>query len=304
MGTDTFTKAFNLPPCEDRIHSLELHRQLSIRTAGMLDPMILQTNQDWSLTPQFPSSAAEFEGSLGDFWTDPFQLGQQPALFALSLSWESQGSTFGTALSASLVQDLGSSDTHASDVGSGESLAQRAALLSSAMHSKLWCLRLEDTTREELSTCLSFLLAPDRLARFVSMYFQHWHPNAPLLHQGTFDPATIPTTLLAAVVFLGAMYTVEQIERLVTQRLIDVVELVVFDSDIFSHDIEVSKSIQADQISDDIDDWTTLQHLQAGYLMVVLQYWAGSRTSKHRAMETRFGEVIKVSPIYQETLRH
>ena len=280
MGTDTFTEAFNLPPCEDRIHSLELHRQVSFRSAEM------QLEQEWSSTSQFPFNAVEL-GSLGDFWTDPFQLGRQPSQF--SSWWENQGFSFGTALSA--TRDPGPSAAHA--LASEEGLTQQAALLNSAMHNKLWQLRLDENIREELSAGLTFLLTPDRLARFVSMYFQHWHPNAPILHQATVELATIPATLLASVVFLGAMYTIDHLERLVTRRLMDIVELVIFDSEVFCHDFEVSNSI-AGRIPDAVDDWTTLQHLQAGYLMVVLQYWAGSRASKDRAIETRFGEVIKV----------
>jgi hypothetical protein len=36
------------------------------------------------------------------------------------------------------------------------------------------------------------------------------------------------------------------------------------------------------------------ENLQAAYLMVCVQFWAGNTVSKKRAVDTRFGVVVKV----------
>jgi hypothetical protein len=127
-----------------------------------------------------------------------------------------------------------------------------------------------------------------------------------MLHKLSFDPSKAPIILVISVVFVGAMYSKDQTERLAAKKLVDIAELVVFDSEIFSFDTEIVKSMQdasttppqstvPDSSSD--TEWQTFQELQAGFLMVIAQYWAGPRIPKRRALESRLGEVIKVPTI-------
>ncbi|GAM37648.1 hypothetical protein TCE0_024r07737 [Talaromyces pinophilus] len=104
---------------------------------------------------------------------------------------------------------------------------------------------------------------------------------------------TVTMPLLAAVVFMGAMYSNEEREAYVARRMIDFAELYVFSTDVFSSEHEVSCTFVGRSTTEpERKDWANFQNLQAGYVMVVTQYWAGSKTARNRAMEARFNEVV------------
>ncbi|KAJ5690578.1 hypothetical protein N7462_004970 [Penicillium macrosclerotiorum] len=48
------------------------------------------------------------------------------------------------------------------------------------------------------------------LNRYLSTYFNLYHPHLPFLHQQSFNPASAPTPLLLAVLSIGALYTFER----------------------------------------------------------------------------------------------
>jgi hypothetical protein len=166
-----------------------------------------------------------------------------------------------------------------------------------AIYNKLWCLAVEPRVRQELTTFANYLLTAEKITKFVSLYFRNWHLNCPILHRPSFDPSKVPLGLLLSVVFIGAMYSKDQSERFAAKKLVDVAELVVFDSDIFSLEVEITQVVQNGSLSSPDnaeEDWKVFQDLQAGYLMVVAQYWGGARIAKRRIFESRFGDVIKV----------
>ncbi|EPS32798.1 hypothetical protein POX_d05049 [Penicillium oxalicum] len=48
------------------------------------------------------------------------------------------------------------------------------------------------------------------LNRYLSTYFNLYHPHLPFLHQQSFNPTSAPTPLLLAVLSIGALYTFER----------------------------------------------------------------------------------------------
>ncbi|KAL2439208.1 hypothetical protein ABEF95_004726 [Exophiala dermatitidis] len=178
------------------------------------------------------------------------------------------------------------------------------AAIHTAIYNKLWCLAIDAKTRQELSACLNFLVTTEKVPKFVSIYFRNWHFNCPMIHRPSFDPAKAPLNLVISILFVGAMYSKEQSERVAAKRLLDVAELVVFDSEVFSLEMEINRVLQGgvncgfagyDPSRPD-QDWERFEELQAGFLMVIAQYWgAGQTVAKRRAMESRFGDVIKVA---------
>jgi hypothetical protein len=46
--------------------------------------------------------------------------------------------------------------------------------------------------------------------RYLSTYFNFFHPHLPFLHQASFDPAQVSAPLLLSVLSIGALYTFEQ----------------------------------------------------------------------------------------------
>ncbi|KAF4554750.1 Hypothetical protein D9617_3g018180 [Elsinoe fawcettii] len=170
------------------------------------------------------------------------------------------------------------------------------AALVEALQLTLAKLGLDLHRQQELNADLHFLLTPGRVRRFVSMYRSIWHPNCPIIHIATFDIETTPLPLLASVVFMGAMYSVDTRELSAAKSLLDLVEMFVFSTDVFSPDMEVKRAMMSHSAASiDAMDWLQFQHFQAAYLNVVVQHWAGNRLARDRSMEARFSEVIRVA---------
>lgn len=291
-GVDTFTETFNLPPSDDRLRSLEFHQRK--------DEQEEQSSSTINSPPTKPTEPVDylsvFESPLAlddqylDFWAGPFGLIPSPSY--------SSSDTHIDLYNTSMLTVDGQSDRTPLDPSPSHSdQANFASSLNLAIYNKLWCLALEPRSRQELTTYANYLLTTEKITKFISLYFRNWHLNCPILHKPTFDPAEVPLSLLVSVVFIGAIYSKNQSERHAAQKLVDVAELVVFDSEVFSLEIEASHVIQRQSVSyvgPGDYDWGPFQELQAGFLMVVAQYWAGARIAKGRAMESRFSDVIKV----------
>lgn len=293
-GTDTFTQTFNLPPSDLRVKSLQFH-QKNHEPEETTDT----TNLGLGVSPESFDYSGMFESFIDmneqylDFWNGPFGLIPSPNYSDLQLDFYDPSNMSG---------EMRHGPTPSDSTPNPPDQAQYVSSVNMAIYNKLWCLALDDKTRQELTSCLNFLLTPDKIPKFISMYFRNWHLNCPMLHKLSFDPSKVPITLVISVVFVGAMYSKDHTERLAAKKLVDIAELVVFDSEIFSFDTEIVKSMQeastppqsaVPDASQD-NDWQTFQELQAGFLMVIAQYWAGTRIPKRRALESRLGEVIKV----------
>jgi hypothetical protein len=161
--------------------------------------------------------------------------------------------------------------------------------------SKVWSGTNDPKAQQEILANLHFLLTTTRIRKFVNMYFQYWHHNCPLLHPPSFDPNQVPTPLLASVVFMGAMYSNDDREVHLAKKLLDFAELYVFSTDTFACENEIYQVFNGIATTEGgKNDWLHFQYFQAGYLMLVVQYWAGSPVSRNRAMEIRFSEIIRV----------
>ncbi|KIW71771.1 hypothetical protein PV04_00008 [Phialophora macrospora] len=291
-GTDTFTETFNLPPSDDRQAGFQFHQQ-NEEPEDEIDPTHLKSEYEGALTLDY---SAMFEIPVGvddqylDFWTGPFGLIPSPSYSDLQLD------LYDPSMVSPEVQVGSTPSTSTQQPGSDQ--AHYVSALNMAIYNKLWCLALDEKARQELTACLNFLLTGEKIRKFMSLYFRNWHLNCPIIHKPSFDPASVPVSLVISVVFIGAMYSKDQTERLAAKKLVDVAELVVFDSEIFSFEIEVTRSIQGESLATNADsdhEWDIFQELQAGYLMVIAQYWGGSRGSKRRAMQSRLGDVINVA---------
>lgn len=150
--------------------------------------------------------------------------------------------------------------------------------------------------RSDLLGNLHFLLNTTRMRRAIDLHFSQWSPNARVIHQSSFDPANVSPTLLAAVVFMGALYSPEVLDTYAAKALLDYVELFCFRSSTFSAEAEINSMYTvAVGLPGTDEDQGKFEDLQACYLMVVIQHWAGNRTARRRAMEVRFSELVKVA---------
>jgi hypothetical protein len=166
-----------------------------------------------------------------------------------------------------------------------------------AIDDKIHQLGLDDC--DDLCSAHELLLSGNNVAAHVARYFTRWQHSCPIIHEASFVRSSVPLTLLLAMSLLGAMYSKDRAKKLAARRLLDVAELVVFDVDMFSVEADIQRQIRSENPHIAVDrerhyTWEEFQELQAAYLMVEAQYWAGSRAAKRRVVDTRLGSVVSV----------
>ncbi|KAJ5595437.1 uncharacterized protein N7459_001645 [Penicillium hispanicum] len=168
--------------------------------------------------------------------------------------------------------------------------------LIQSIAARAWTVPLDAKAQGEISANLNFLLTTARVRKLVAFYFKYWQPSCAMIHFPSFDLETVALPLLAAMVFMGAMYSADQREVYAAKRVLDFAELYIFSSHAFSPESEVATVFSGRPSADNEgDDWTKFQHFLAGFIITIVQYWAGCRPSRDRVMENRFSEVVKVS---------
>lgn len=290
-GTDSFTEKFHLPPRGDRTRGVVYHNQKELeQTMNHAIPYTL----DGSRQPEYVSTFVEpdpagmsfFQDTFVNFFNGPF-----------SDAHKTLQDPFVGGLAYQAIVPSGQ-DPELSVPGNHsfyEPESPFATALVQSILAKAWTVNLDPKAQEEISADLQYLLTTKRIRKFINMYFRYWHPNCLIIHPPSFDPEHVPLSLLASVVFMGAMYSDDERETYAAKRVLDFAELFVFSTETFSCELEVSRVFNGLTTPDsERDDWLHFQNFQAGYLMVVIQYWAGSRVSRNRAMENRFSEIIKV----------
>uniref|UniRef100_A0A093V3S5 Zinc finger protein n=1 Tax=Talaromyces marneffei PM1 TaxID=1077442 RepID=A0A093V3S5_TALMA len=290
-GTDSFTERFRLPPRSDRARGTLYHTQKELEEATSPANTYSLDGATPNLNTGFFSDfddLSTFDESFMSFMTGPFAESQKSMVDPYS----------GTFAAHALLQ-LPNHDPKvdlADDSSFYETESAFSSALIQAILAKTWTVNMDAKAQQEISSNLHFLLTTRRIHKFVSLYFLYWHINCQLLHPPSFNIEQVTMPLLAAVVFMGAMYSNEEREAYVARRMIDFAELYVFSTDVFSSEHEVSCTfVGRPSTETERKDWTHFQNLQAGYVMVVTQYWAGSKTARNRAMEARFNEVVLVS---------
>lgn len=290
-GTDSFTERFRLPPRSDRARGLEFHNQSGIEEAaeGVFPYNVSNTRPDYTpaLMDSDPAALQFFQDTFLDFFNGPFGDGSKPMddPFGGQMGYPN-------ALPPATNPNLAVSPVQAIF----EPERPFAMALIQSILARAWTVPLDAKAQEEVSANLNFLLTTARIRKFATLYFKYWQLNCPLLHVPSFDPETVSLPLLASVVFMGAMYSNDQREVQIAKRVLDFAELFIFSSHVFSPESEVATIFLGNRTPDDqTSDWSKFQNFQAGFIITVVQYWAGSRPSRNRAMENRFSEVVKVA---------
>lgn len=58
-------------------------------------------------------------------------------------------------------------------------------------------------------TCLIFF-SPPNICKFLRIFWSSWYPNCPIVHRPTFDPLSVPPSLLSSMVIIGACLSPEK----------------------------------------------------------------------------------------------
>lgn len=294
-GTDSFTETFRLPPRSDRALSLNYHNRTGLREMqgyGLsynIDedrPRYSSSfiNSD-SVTPQF------FHDTFLEFFNGPFGDGQK--------HMEKTYDTNELAYQAVALPGQNPSLALSGDLSVFEPIIEQerpfAMGLIQSILTRALQVPLDSKAQEEVSSSMDFLLTTTRIRKFITLYFKYWQPSCAMLEM-SFDPESAPLPLLAAVTFMGAMYSQDQKETYVAKRVLDFAELFIFSDNVFIAESEICNIFSGSRYgNEEITDWVSFQNLQAGLIIVIAQYWAGTRASRNRAMENRFSEVLKVA---------
>jgi hypothetical protein len=173
---------------------------------------------------------------------------------------------------------------------------QSAAIIQ-GLRGKASLLNLNPQEQTDLSQHLDYIFTPSRIERMVSLYFEFWHPHCPIIYRPTFSIETTPTPLLISMTLMGVMYSQVDHEVKSGKILLDLAEMFVFSASDLTEESEIQRMLRASLGSSPDQSGMlssmALQNLQAAYVMVCLQFWAGNPVARRRAIE-RFAVVVKV----------
>ncbi|KAJ5300436.1 E set domain-containing protein [Penicillium atrosanguineum] len=289
-GTDSFTENFFLPPSyNDTIRDFQYHKLQGLEaTTSTLPCSPPQHGVDYgtSLSDTEPDNLPCIAHMFNDLFNNPFgyPCNRVNDTFAEQATYQTIVSTMPNSSFKSLTEQP-----------KLEPERPLARFLIQSILTRAWKVPLKTIEQDKIFSNLAFLLTTARIERFKEMYFEHWHPNGAMVHPSSFDLETISLPLLTSIIFMGAMYSKDEMEVRTAKQVVDFTELFVFSSPIFSYDSEISIAFFKNRdVGDKPKDWTQFQDLQAGLIMVIAQYWSGSHTSRSRAKEERFRQVIKV----------
>jgi hypothetical protein len=105
---------------------------------------------------------------------------------------------------------------------------------------------------------------------FIQLYFQHFHPQNPILHLPTFDPRTTETVLLLAIVTAGGLFAPQREVQRFANGL-----------------IEMLRRCMAYHFEADNTRTRQIQSIQAHHISLVLGCWSGNRRGMELAEAMR-----------------
>lgn len=157
------------------------------------------------------------------------------------------------------------------------------------------------------------LITADNIAAYIKLYFRHWHKHAPMVHEATFNPCSAALPLVLALISLGGMVSLKQLELLHLtdalqyskeledvnrlKMLFDTIEEYVYTIPALNDEYELPGRVYQIQGEDASPDWLQyqLEEVQGAYLIIVLQYWTGNAIGRTRVRQQRFIKYVSVS---------
>lgn len=147
---------------------------------------------------------------------------------------------------------------------------------------------------QAVAVAIGHIVTAYNIESYPRLYFAHWHRHGTVLPASTFHMARVQDSLLLAVMCVGGNYTRNQHQLYQLKYLLDVIEHYTFKK--VEHLGDEDWPADFDQFDVDEHGWEgKIEDFQAAYLMVVAQYWTGSRLAKRRARQERFVKLVTVS---------
>jgi hypothetical protein len=120
----------------------------------------------------------------------------------------------------------------------------------------------------------------DNILKYVSAFFNSFHPHTPFLHRPSFDIENVSSPLLLAIALLGSVFCTPQDDALSARCFFDLGEEYVFDllREVITH---------GNRPGDE-----SIQIVQAAVLMHALQVNSNHEGVRHRIRVHRFPEIV------------
>lgn len=272
-GAEGWLTPFNFPRPIDQVQASRMQNMLT--GSSPADSLPLQSSPDFYQLVTQPIELCSFDDALIELFNNPFGFIPQdtpydPALFP-----------------------YGSATVPPEDL----KMLEIAADLVQQIYAHCWKIGLDPVNEQEILSSLQFLITPERIRKFTSLYFQCWHKNARYVYAPTFNPETAPSSLLVSIIMMGAMFSVDEMETLAVRRVLDITEVYIFSNHHFTAYEDIRHAANGTQSPDDeATNWDKFQAIQAGVLMFAIQHWGGNATARKRAMDTRYAAIINVCP--------
>lgn len=145
-------------------------------------------------------------------------------------------------------------------------------------------------TRDRLSfdeEAFTHLFTTEKIVEFTGAYFSCWSPHCPILHRPTFDFTTVYPPLLLAVFLIGQAYSSE-LDASLGQAYYDIAEEYAFSHPRFNELLQ-------DSLPFSPAPSTSLEPLQAAYLMVLVQMCSNKILARRRVRSSRYNDVIQAA---------
>jgi hypothetical protein len=182
--------------------------------------------------------------------------------------------------------------------GEWEPASPQSSAILQALLGKSATLNLSHQEQADISQHLNYLFVPSKIENSTEGYFESWHVHCSIIHRGSFDIATAHIPLLISMALIGAMHA--QVDHIVSSAkvVLDLAELFIYSLDDFTDEFEIQQMLRFPSASSpnrtSVSSSVALMNLQAAFLMVCVQFWAGNAAARRRALETRYTTVVKV----------
>jgi hypothetical protein len=287
-GTASFIECFRFPSSKERRNIYNFINSTDFNDASILDCFAIDSENGSTFSDPFEDEPIDWslfeDENLLRFLSSPLNeiQGQADNMYAPLF----MDPTFATPVNSLPFQ------------GEYEPINVQSAGLVQIILDQAISLQTSPQEQADISYHLNYLFTPSKISKLVSLYFEFWHPHCPILHQPSFNIEMIPPVQLLSITLMGAMYSQVDQDVSTAKRILDISELVVFSMPDLTDEFEIRQMLRAAPGTplDQSVKTTPLvySYLFAAYLMVVVQFWAGNMVSRKRAIETRFGVVVKV----------
>jgi Fungal specific transcription factor domain len=153
-------------------------------------------------------------------------------------------------------------------------------------------------TSSKIDQADSFFTSPN-VQIFIQTYFHHFHPHFSVIHRPSFDIKTTSPRLLLAVSLAGSLYMSLSHDIGRGKGLLDLAEEFIFRDATLKR---VAKGSSNNEVNDAANDAagvceSSLEILQAAFIIVVLQNWEGNKAAQRRARVDRLQQLVSVRDI-------